>query len=273
MRRSYSASLISVIGFSIQMPAELTRMSRRPWRATVSATRRSQSATLATSPRRTETVDLVAGGGGLGGRPLGDRLGPAPRRGRPPPPRTLAREAMDDRLAQARRSTGDERDLAGQSLHDDPLRSPAMRPLGDEPRPAYTRSGRVDAPQSGSRSGRPAPAHGGHARRSPRCRRARRSRRTRRRRARCSCRSGRTRTSAMPPCSVKVAASCHESRPPGRDGCPSPAAASSTVVTSGWSTGDLGRRHLPLPLPDDRVLRQPRGRPPRPRRCARGSRP
>ena len=53
IRRSYSSSVISVVGFSIQMPAELTRMSRRPKRATASATMRSQSATTETSPSTT----------------------------------------------------------------------------------------------------------------------------------------------------------------------------------------------------------------------------
>ena len=53
MRRSYSSSLVSVVGFSIQMPAELTRMSRPPRRSTASATRRSQSATAETSPSTT----------------------------------------------------------------------------------------------------------------------------------------------------------------------------------------------------------------------------
>ena len=50
MHHSHSASLVSRIDFSSQTPAELTRMSRRPKRAMVPATRRSQSATTLTSP-------------------------------------------------------------------------------------------------------------------------------------------------------------------------------------------------------------------------------
>ena len=50
---SHSASLVSRMDFSSQTPAELTRMSRPPKRSTVSATRRSQSATAETSPSTT----------------------------------------------------------------------------------------------------------------------------------------------------------------------------------------------------------------------------
>ena len=117
MRRSYSSSLISVVGFSIQMPAELTRMSRWPWRATVSATRRSHSATTETSPSTTECS--LAWPFARARAAAASRHGLRP--GRVPAAdghaHALLREAIDDGLAEARGAAGDEGHLAVQSAH------------------------------------------------------------------------------------------------------------------------------------------------------------
>jgi hypothetical protein len=99
-----SASVVDSMSPKRPMPAELSKTSRRPWRATRSATTRGQASSSVTS--RTAVVcgapsaaasaasaDLVA----VGGDDRGALGGQAQRRG----------------PADARRSAGDERDLAG----------------------------------------------------------------------------------------------------------------------------------------------------------------
>ena len=117
---SHSASLVSRMDFSSQTPAELTRMSRPSNRSTVSATRRSQSATTETSPSTTACIALVAVLARARGRPRGDGPRPLLVPAADGDAHAFFREPEDDRLAEARGAAGDKGHLAVQSAHRPP---------------------------------------------------------------------------------------------------------------------------------------------------------
>ena len=101
---SQSASACSRAGARFAVPAQLTRMSTVPWRATTVSTIRSTSAFFATSAASVVTSPSRAGPAGLADA---DRLTATTRA-------PAAARWPDDRLADALGAAGDDGDAAGE---------------------------------------------------------------------------------------------------------------------------------------------------------------